>query len=69
MMIKTLSKKKCFSDKTSDNLYDEFENNNPKLASVILLFKADFMNDPKAQTKIRRCNIGNYVFDQNQYEI
>ena len=39
---------------------------NPKLDSVILLFKADFMNDPKEQTKIGRCYIENYVFDQNR---
>lgn len=66
--MKHYQEKKKFSVETIDKLYHEFEteNNNPKLASIVLLFKADFMNDPEAQTKIGRCYIENYIFNQNQ---
>lgn len=66
--IETLSKKKQYSEKNIDNLYNEFENqkNNPNLASVVLLFKADFIQNPEAQTIIGRRYIESYIFKQDQ---
>lgn len=52
--FRLISASSNISSKKLTNLQKKIEvkNNNPQLSSVILLFLADYMNDPEAQTRI-----------------